>query len=136
MGCVLRIFGDKLDVDSIAKKSTVKPYSTFKKGEPMYEKLPGGRKNTETGLTFVISKANLDDLYKQQKDAIKFLSKHKNQLKKITTSKYVKCARLDFGINLRIFKTSSTYMYDMYPHELLKLLADLRIDLETSIYPF
>ena len=131
---MLNIYGDKLNVEAIAEKLTVKPYKIFKKGDPVFKELPKSAKTRKTGLSFLVSNADFNQLNKQIKDAIKFLSNNKSEIKKITTNKNFEHARLDFGIEIRIGK-NVIFQFDSFPYELLSLLGELKIDLETSLYP-
>lgn len=135
MSCILRVSGDKLDIDSLVKKIKIKPFNTYKKGDPVFKTNPNGRKVQTSGMSFCTSNADFDKLSKQIKDTIKYLTKNKLELKKITTNKNVTSSTLDFGIELRMGYNNIALQSDYFPHELLKLAADLKIDIGFSLYP-
>ena len=134
MSCILRVLGDNLDVKSLAKKLSIKPYDIYIKGQPMFKAKPEGKKIQVTGMSFCTSNADFDKLDKQIKDTIKYLTKNKVELKKVTTNKNVTFSTLDFGIELRMGYNNIALQSDYFPHELLKLAADLKIDLGISLY--
>ncbi len=134
MSCILRVQGDNLDVKSLAKKLSIKPYDIYIKGQPMFKTKPEGKKIQATGMSFCTSNADFDKLDKQIKDTIKYLTKNKVELKKVTTNKNVTFSTLDFGIELRMGYNNIALQSDYFPHELLKLAADLKIDLGISLY--
>jgi hypothetical protein len=135
MSCILRVSGDKLDIDSLVKKIKIKPYDTYKKGEPVFKTKPEGRKVQTSGMSFCTSNADSDKVDKQIKDTIKYLTKNKLELKKVTTNKNVTYSTLDFAVELRMGYNNIALQSDYFPHELLKLCADLKIDLGFSLYP-
>jgi hypothetical protein len=135
MSCILRIIGKKLDAEKLAKTLTIKPYKIFKKGDPIFESKPNGKKLSFSGMAFVVSKADFDQLKKQIKDSTRFLSRNKLELKKIIRNKDIEYAVLDFGSKLRIGKDVAIQS-DYFPFELLKLAGDLKIGIEISLYDY
>ena len=135
MSCILRISGRHLDVDKLIKGSSLKPYDIYKKGQPSYPGLRIKRINKYSGISIEVSKADFDKFEKQIKDAIKFLTKHKTSVKKLTTNKQVESSCLDFGVDLRIGYNNIALQSDTLPYELLKLAGDLKIDIQISLYP-
>lgn len=135
MSCILRVSGDNLDVKSLAKKLSIKPYDIYIKGQPIFKTRPEGKKRQTSGLSFCTSNADFNKLDKQIKDTIKYLTKNRLELKKLTANKNVEYSTLDFGIELRMGYNNIALQSDYFPHELLKLAADLKIDIGFSLYP-
>lgn len=93
------------------------------------------RKVQHALTSFNVSKADIDKVDKQIKDAIKYLTKNKIAVKKLTNNKQVESACLDFAVELRMGYNNIALQSDYFPHELLKLAADLKIDIGFSLYP-
>ncbi len=135
MSCILRISGDKLDIDKLSKNLSIKPYGIFKKGDPVIKSKPEGRKIKCNEILFLASNADFDKLDKQIKDSIKFLQKNKLLIKRMTLNKFTDESVLDFGFDLRIGYNNVASQSDYFPFELLKICGELKIDLGVSLYP-
>lgn len=44
MSCILRISGRNLDVDKLVQKSTLKPDTIYRRGQPLFQSKPKGKK--------------------------------------------------------------------------------------------
>ena len=115
MSCVLRFYGKNLEVEKLTSNLKVKPYLISKKGDPVYKNKPNGPKSKSALVCFLASKAEFYQLEKQIKDATKYLTKNKIELKKIALNKFTKSAVLDFGIEIRIGNEVS-FQFDSFPH--------------------
>lgn len=135
MSCILRISGKHLDIDKLINISVLRPYHTYKKGEARFKGMLNGKKNVNSGAAFGVSKADSGKLDKQIRDAIKYLTKNKIAIKKLTNNKQVESACLDFAVELRMGYNKIALQSDTFPHELLKLSGDLKVDIEISLYP-
>jgi hypothetical protein len=132
MSCVIRLVGKNLDVDKLMAKSKLKPAAVFRKGEPKIKTNPKSKKNEVSGIAIDVSDAGFDDLDAQVQDAIKFLGKNKNEIKK-----FVRLAgaagkpQLDFAIERRnvLFQT------DYLAPQLLMLAGNLGLGICLSQYP-
>ena len=129
MGCILRISGDKFDVDKFVDSTILKPYWVFQIGQPMNILKPKGKKYNSSGLNILTSDADFDNFDKQLKDSIKYLKKHYKELTAITKDKTITEFVLDFGITSRISTGKVFTQSDTFPSELLKLAGDLNMDI-------
>ncbi|MND68765.1 hypothetical protein D3C80_602240 [compost metagenome] len=100
------------------------------KGQPRFsfkpeEKLPYSL------ISIVASDADFDNLEKQIKDTIDFLKNNKSKLELITATKEIQYATLDFGVEDNNNEFTQTMRL---PNELLRLAADLGMEIEMSVY--
>ena len=131
MSCILNILGENFDVDDFLLKTKLVPYKIFHKDSPRYQTKPEGKKNTNSGCSIEISKAEFSDFDGQVKDVIDYLNKHNKDLQILSTTPEIQFATLNFGVDYDINKfVQSHYL----PPELLKTVADLCISVELSIY--
>ncbi len=135
MSCYLRISGKRMDIEKLTKKMTLKPSDIFIKGQPLFKSKPNYKLHTTNEIIFLVSDDNFDKIDKQIKDSIKYLLKHKTQIRKLTLDKTVTYSVLDFGHDLRIGYNNIACQFDYFPHELLKLAGDLKINIASSLYP-
>ena len=135
MSCMLRIIGEKFDVDNFIKKSKIEPLNIFHKGEPKFKTKPRGQKISHSGLSIETSKADFNNLSQQIKDTINYLNKNKLKLKHLSKTKGIDFATLDFGIDLRIDKEKILIQSELLPNKLLKIAGECGLDIEISIYP-
>ena len=97
MSCVLRIAGKTLDVDSLLLHTSLPVDRTWKKSEPRILK---DRYHTDSGVTIVVSEADLDDFASQLADASAFLTSHAPTIATLTSFPGVQEACLDFAVAL------------------------------------
>lgn len=131
MSCILRITGKDFDVDVFVLQSKISPYDKFYKGLPRIESKPESEKLNFSGCSLEVSKAGFDNFKQQIQDAIDYLNSHQQELQYINTTPEIQYATLDFGVEYDTNKFTQT---QYLPKELLKLCADLGIDIEISIY--
>lgn len=135
MSCILHIGGRNFDIDNFVDKSKLQPYNKSYKGQPKFKTKPDGEKLTHSLISIKTSKADFDNLKKQVADTIRYLKINEDKLTHIATTKGIDNAVLDFGIDLRIDKKKILTQSDKFPNELLKLAAELGLDIKLSIYP-
>jgi hypothetical protein len=129
MSCVLRIGGDQLDADALARSVGLPTYRVDRKGEP---RRPQSRGVFETSTIHLdVSEAAFTDLEAQVDDAIAFLTKNSGALSTAIQSPAVEHAILDFAVEAKDVAIDSKYL----PPELLRRAGDLGIGIELSIYP-
>ena len=131
MSCILRISGENFDVDAFILKSQIVPYKTFYKGSPRLKTKPDGEKNKYSGCAIEVSKAEFNDYEQQVTDAIIYLTDNKDKFQYISSTTEIQHSVLDFGIGYDINKFTQTHHV---PVELLRIVADLGISIELSIY--
>lgn len=100
----------------------------------MFKSRPEGRKVEHSRVAIQTSKADFDELDKQIKDTIRYLTRHKDKLRHIKKFKGIDFVLLDFGIHLRIDKKAILLQSDRFPTALLKLAGELGLDIELSVY--
>ena len=127
--------GQNLDVDNFVAKSGLKPYKKNYKGQPKLKTKPTGDKLKYSLIAIETSKAEFNNLKRQIKDTVAYLTKNKTKLKHISLTKEVQHARLDFGIDLMVDKTSNLIQTLQLPKKLLQLVGDIGLDIELSLYP-
>lgn len=130
MSCILRVVGTKFDFKELGRMNLI-PDSTWEKDAPRLSTKPDGKKNTNSGATFVVSDAEFDDFEQQKYNAIDFLKRNKHQIQEILNFSGIEGAVLDFGIYWR----NVPVQCDHFPAELVKLAGELGLGLELTQYP-
>jgi hypothetical protein len=134
MSCVLHISGVKFDVDSFVVKSKVRPYKVFYKGEARFKTKPDGAKSARSGLAIELSKADMDDVKGQIKDAIRFLTRSRAKLGFIPKTNGIQHAILDFGIDRKIDRDEHLMESHLLPSKLLQLAGEFGLSIQLSFY--
>lgn len=129
MGCVLRIFGPDLNIDTLLKQLPFEPDHMFRKGEIGFGKKK--RVCDYSGMNIGVSDADMDEFELQIKDAIGFLKDNEILLAEVMGFPGVAGAELDFGIEWRDVAAQGDYL----PPELVKLAGGLGIGVMISHYP-
>ncbi len=137
MGCYLRVYGKKFNVDSYLKKHSCKVSKIYRRGEPELKNKPKGPKNIYSGFNICVSPSKFENLKKQIKDAIEFLKDKDNSKEIALLTKYqgVEGLDLDFGVSLKGQDKFPIKWYH-FPPELLKLAGKLGVGLEITFYSF
>ena len=94
------------------------------------ERLPGGRQVTKPGFNVTVSDAGMDDLDAQIDEAIAFLDRHEDELRRLGRYEGVEDVTIDFGIKWR----DVAAQFDWFPPELLWRAGALDIGLCVSHY--
>jgi hypothetical protein len=129
MSCVLRIGGDELDPDALARSIALTIYRVDRKGEPRQPRSRGVFQMSMVHLD--VSEATFSDLQAQIKDAIAFLTKNAGALNAVIQFPGVEWATLDFAVEAEDVAIDSKYL----PPDLVGRAGDLGIGIELSIYP-
>lgn len=98
MSCILRIIGEKFDVNAFILQSGIEPYKVFYKGDPKCHSKPNGAKLNNSGCAIELSNAGFDDFSQQLKEVITYLTQHKEKLKLINGFPGIEHSVIDFGI--------------------------------------
>ena len=124
--CVLRAYGDSFAPQQFLLLSTLDPCNVFRKGERKSEKTTWN----SSGLTVPVSECEFDDFQGQIRDAISFLTVHRDELLRLRSFPGVDGLLLDFPVYRRdVFVQSQSF-----PSELVALAGELGLGLELSIY--
>lgn len=132
MSCVLSIYGRKLDIDALISNCKLEPYQKYYKGRSTSEseasRLP------YSYFTLLVSKGGFNELDKQINDAILFLKKNKRKLLQISLTKEVDEAGLIFSIKSTVYDNHNFVQSSYFPKDLLKIVSDLGIGIQLSVY--
>jgi len=129
MSCILRVYGDALDVDSMLASNSIELNQIWRKGEPRSIK---GKIHTNSGVQFVVSEADFEEFPVQRNDAIVFLKSNELAIKEMANFPCVQYCVLDFGVSITEGSISSvTYLTP----ELINLAAKSGAGIEISCYP-
>ena len=125
-GCVLRASGDEFAPREFLNQSSFKVWNVFLLGE----RRGASSVWTTSGFTAEVSSASGDEFEKQIKDALEFLDRYRDELKRLVDMPGLTELRLDFGVNRKDVFVQSIY----WPPELLRVAGSLRVGIEVSIY--
>lgn len=114
-GCVLRAYGQHLEVDAFLAASTLAPCKVWHVGDRMGKTRPP---SADCGFNLVTSDA--DDLPTQVIETLDFLRHHRAELGRLATMQGLDGLVLDFGIPGR----DVAAQYDHFPAELVQLAAN------------
>lgn len=128
MACRLRIAGENLDPDDIARLFPIATERTWRKGERTRTK---GRTYRVSGLQFLVSDRDGDLVPLQIEDALEFTRKHHSLLRTVTSSPEVDEAFLDFSWDI---PTSAIGQFNRIPPELAALCGTNGVGIEFSVY--
>jgi hypothetical protein len=129
MGCVLRAAGKDFDVDAFLKKSNLEALAVFRRGEPKSRNNPR-RINRQSSVNIEVSNASFDNVKRQVKDTINFLTENKTEIQRLLKFKGVEGAELDFASN----KNDQFLQEVEFPSELLALASSLCLSIKLSQY--
>ncbi|YCM46019.1 hypothetical protein V2O64_08320 [Verrucomicrobiaceae bacterium 227] len=101
-------------------------------GRPVYPaSAPNGRKHTRSGLSVVVSEVEFDDYKLQMEEAYLFMRDHADELTHLAGFAGVEALCIDFGANIY----PPGWCSFRFPHPLLRMAGELKIDLDLSVYP-
>ena len=128
MSCLLRISGPSLDVQELLLTFALPFDRVWKKGE---QRIVEGRFHTDSGVTFLVSDADLNEIDRQVLEATEYLTKNASVIEKMILFPGVQDAFLDFGVSIgEGYLSQSTYL----PAKLIQLAAHAGIGIEISHY--
>ena len=130
MSCILRIAGEKLNIDELLAIDS-EPSAYWVKGEPKLQSQPNGKKRLTSGANYCISDADSNEFELQKKEVIQYLNEHGDKIKAIQDVMGHEGASLDFAIEQR----NVAVQCDAFPSELIKLAGELELGIEISLYP-
>lgn len=95
MGCVLRVYGEGLDIDALLSSVNLNAAVTWKTGQ---ERILKGRFHSDSGANFVASDADIEDFPRAIAETNFFLAQNYDELYKLTSTPGVAGAVLDFAV--------------------------------------
>jgi hypothetical protein len=129
MGCVLRVFGEHLDIDALFQSQKLTPIVTWRKGQ---ERILRGRFHMNFGANFDVSNAEDEDFSLQISDAEVYLTGNSDEIIKLASAAGVEEATLDFSVSIRPgFATQTSFL----PPAFLQQVTRLGLGLAVSHYP-
>jgi len=129
MSCVLRIYGEFLDIDTLIFRCSIPAHRIWVKGE---QRLSKGKTHATSGANFIASDADFTEFDIQIIDATSFLEEHALAIKEIAAFPGVQHMVLDFAVTIKNgYAMQSSYL----PPKFVQLAAQLGIGLEVSHYP-
>jgi hypothetical protein len=129
MSCMLRAAGKYFDVDAFLEKNNLAVSAVFRRGKP--KSINKSRiKYLQSSINIAVSNASFDNMKRQVKDAINFLTENRAEIKRLIRFKGVKGAELDFASN----KNDKFLQEVEFPSELFALTSSLCLSIKLSIY--
>jgi hypothetical protein len=129
MGCVLRVYGEDLDIDALLSSVNLIAATTWKTGQ---ERILKGRFHSDSGANFVASDADVEDFPRVMEETELFLARNYDELCKLTSAPGVTGAVLDFAVATRPGLVTQTSNFST---AFLQRMADLNLALTVSHYP-
>lgn len=127
--CVIRISGpyDRISVSLLGASLD------FREAVATVRKRRLGQATERDSATFlcVVGDADGDDVPAQIEDAIRFLTRHRAEMKELRSRDGVDLAVLDFAWD---FPLDRPYLWNRFPRVLLDLCVDLDLGLDISVY--
>jgi hypothetical protein len=130
MGCVLRAAGDSFDVAAFLEQSSFRPQAVYRKGETLPAGMGTDRVRSASGFDLTVSEAGLSDLDGQIVDAIVFLDRHEEELRRLGSYAGVDVVSLDFAVARREMVAQT----ESFPPDLLWRAGALDIALSITHY--
>ncbi len=132
MSCMLRALGVEFAVDDFIAGSSLFlcAHRLYRKGEPMFPVTqPNGPMDEHSGINIKVSAAKRNQLEEQIEDAIAYLEKNQEELKRLCNFPGVEVVGLDFGVEL---PDEFESMY--FTPKLLYLAGNIGIGIEITYY--
>ena len=134
-GCVLHITGKDFDPEAILPQMSVRPYAVFRRGDKQCPEMPA-RARSYDGGGFKCDVSSADgDLRAEAEDAVMFLRRYYDDLRRLAAIPTIESRYLDFGYYLRLDGDRCLVQSDELSVTLLKLCAELGIGIMLSLYP-
>lgn len=135
-GCVLRVYGPDFDPREFLASASLEPYEVFRRGDPRFPDSPNPehRIHTSGGFKCDVS-SDGHHLRSEIEDAIAFLKQHRRDLGKLKHEPAIEGKWLDFGYYCRLHPDTVWMQGEFLPIELIKLCAELEIEIGLSLYP-
>jgi hypothetical protein len=134
-GAVLHVVGEPFEPRPILDGMSLEPYSEFRKGDKCVPENPRNeRRHLTGGCKFDVSSSD-GVLADQVIDAIDFLHRHYDDLARLGSDSSVESMYIDFGYYQRIDEETAWVQCDYLPPQLLRLVGELGIGIELSLYP-
>jgi hypothetical protein len=128
MSCVLRVSGEKFDVDAFCMTSHLVSCQVWHVGEKAHGSRPP---STTSGFNVSVSDANFDQFSASIQDAINFICANREELQRMSASSEISDITLDFAVAMR---EETMAKYCRFPAELIRLVGEFKMEIELSVY--
>jgi hypothetical protein len=129
MGCVLRVYGEHLDIDVLLSSVNLIAVQIWKTRQ---ERILKGRFHSDSGANFVVSDADVEDFPRVIAEVELFLTRNYDELRMLTSAPGATGAVLDFAVITRpglVIQTSN------FSSVFLRQMTNLNLALAVSHYP-
>ncbi|WP_027360814.1 hypothetical protein [Desulforegula conservatrix] len=131
MSCILRVYGNSLDIEMLLDQLELEPYQWWEKDELRVPNNPSFGVRNYSGANFIASKAKMHSFDTQVEETLVFLERNKVDILKITSFLGVEGADLDFSIALGDTYTHTDYLSPKF----LCAVAKFGLGVSLSHYP-
>ncbi|MEO8673629.1 MAG: hypothetical protein ABI411_20135 [Tahibacter sp.] len=128
MSCVLRVYGNELDVDALISQCRLDAISVRRKGQV---RGASGQRHATSGANFVVSNAEFTSFDLRLRDATAFLSDQQAAIDAMVRFPGVESATLDFGVAIA---AGCMAQFSYLPPEFIRLAAARGLGVEISQY--
>ena len=125
---MLRAGGPDFDTDAYLADSPFEHVTRYRRGEPRWPGLAGASRTS--GFDVTVSEADMGDLATQIDEAIEFLDKHEDELRRLGRFEGVEEMEIDFAVERRDVAVQAEW----FPPELLWRAGALDIALRITHY--
>jgi len=126
MSCVMRV-GGSFDVEALCRATSLPIIAKHRAGEP---RRPGSAPSALSSVNVSVSDAAFDSLSNQVDDAMTFLEKRSEDVRRLVAFPGVRDVTLDFGVKRRDVAAQS----DSFPARLVSLAGVLGVGITFSQY--
>jgi hypothetical protein len=129
VGCVLRIVGERLEVDRLLGLSTLTASRVWRRGE---ERSPGsGKLSSQSAINVAVGDADLGDFESHIQASIRFLEAHQELLSRLREEFHASDVVLDFAVSRGPDVAAQTVSL---PPRLLRLAGACDVGIDVSVY--
>jgi hypothetical protein len=130
---MLRVAGRRFAVDRYFQRpSALQPIKVYRRGDPVFPaSQPRGRRQKQSGASFTVSRRDFTQFAWQVRDAIRYLERHRSELKTLCRFAGVDVAFLDFAVEPGEHIMVQSWRF---PAPLVALAQMIPLELELSIY--
>ena len=127
MSCVLRAAGTSFDVEAFCATTALPVLARRHAGE---QQRPGKPPLSRSSINVNVSDADFDSLTKQVEEAVSFLERYRDEVRRLVTFPGVEGVELDFGLRRRDVAAQT----DSFPPRLVSLAGALGVGITVTQY--
>ena len=133
--CVLRVTSSRRTLKDFLSGARIPFYEAHDRDTLQRFGRSKGKPFGCSGFSSDVSVKEWDNLPGQVSDAVRFLRRHRADLKRLRKKFRVRDARLDFPYYLRIGRNDVVVQCDFLPPSLITLAGELGVGIEMTLYP-